>query len=145
MNTLLKASLTVLCVVGLAACDGGKSGGPGAPKDAGRDAGVVQDRGSFSLDVPMTETDIAPGETDVVTIGVDRGTGIDGAIQLSFTNVPQGVTISPATIPAGENEVEVTITAAAGAAAGEHTVTVEGRGPAGPPATNTFKIDVSQS
>ena len=61
---------------------------------------------------------LAKGQTLKTKIAVDRNPAYAGPITLTFQNLPKGVTAAAAMIAAGQNEVEVELTAAADAAAG---------------------------
>ena len=52
----------------------------------------------------------------------------DGAIELKFSEVPKGVVIKDATIPKSKESIEVKVTVGETAEAGEHKVTVTGKG-----------------
>jgi hypothetical protein len=69
------------------------------------------------------------GQTLKTKIVVDRNPAYVGAINLTFQNLPKGVTAPAAMIAAGQIEVEVVLTAAADAAAGAvPNVIVQGEG-----------------
>jgi uncharacterized membrane protein len=83
---------------------------------------------TFKLELPPTAPNVAKGATETVTIGVDRGDDMKGAVALTF-KPPAGITIEPtsAEIPADKDEVEVTVKADAEAAAGEKSIPVTGK------------------
>jgi uncharacterized membrane protein len=98
---------------------------------------------TFTLDLPDTATNIAKGADEPVKITVDRGDDFKGDIALTF-KPPEGITIEPvsATIPADADDVEVTVTAADSAGAGEKDIEVTGK--AGEKVTRaTFKVEVT--
>ncbi|MBI3865113.1 MAG: hypothetical protein HY290_24835, partial [Planctomycetia bacterium] len=83
----------------------------------------------FALKPDFGGATVAKGQALKVKVVADRNPAYAGEIALTFQNLPKGVTASAATIPAGQNEVEVTLTAAADAAAGAvQNVVVQGAG-----------------
>jgi len=89
---------------------------------------TVNEETSFKLEIPTEAKNIAKGGDEMVTIGVDRGDDMKGAVALSF-KPPTGITIEPATteIPADKDEVDVTVKVSAEAAAGEKSIPVTGK------------------
>lgn len=79
---------------------------------------------TLRLEAPMTLT-LAPS-SDKLTVGaelkakvtVQRNPALKGEVVLTFQNLPKGVTIAAAKIPADQNETEITLVAAADAAKG---------------------------
>jgi uncharacterized membrane protein len=98
---------------------------------------------TFKLELPQTATNVAKGTDEPVTIGVDRGEDLKGEVALTF-QTPEGITIKEAKIPADDNEVDVTVTAADTAGAGEQPVTVTGK-VGGKETTGTFKVEVTDA
>jgi uncharacterized membrane protein len=142
----LLAAVAVSALLATAGCDHGTTGGPGA-KDKDRGPHAVQPEDSFKLSTPMTGTTLKQGEKADVKIGISRGKNFDQDVKVSFGNVPQGVTITPAhpTLKASEKEIDVTVEAGKDAAVGDHTINVEGK-PAreGPEGTGTIKVTVKK-
>lgn len=54
-----------------------------------------------------------------LTVTITREAGFDGAVEIKVVGLPQGVTASPLTLAAGQNQGTLTITAAASAQLGE--------------------------
>jgi uncharacterized membrane protein len=102
---------------------------------------------TFTLNVPTLSTSIVQGETKAVTIGINRGTNFDDDVMLKLGELPQGVTVTPAnpTLKAGEEEVKLSVTAAADAALGDFTIKLTGT-PAkgGKDATNELNLTVEK-
>jgi hypothetical protein len=72
---------------------------------------------------------LAKGQTLKIKVVAERNPAYAGPINLTFQNLPKGVTAPAAMIAAGANEVEVVLTAAADAAAGAvPNVIVQGAG-----------------
>lgn len=83
----------------------------------------------FALKPDFAGGNLAKGQTLKAKIVAERNPAYGGEIALTFQNLPKGVTAAAATIPAGQNEVEVVLTAAADAAAGAvQNVVVQGEG-----------------
>jgi hypothetical protein len=149
MRQLAVCGVLSLCVA-LAGCgQQGTSGGPGATDSTARQNPLVQAENTFSLSPPMLATRIKQGQSDKVTIGIKRGKnfGEDVAIKFDTATVPAGVTIEPATptVKASESEVALTVTAAANAALGSHTVKVTGQPGKGEVATNELKLSIVEN
>jgi uncharacterized membrane protein len=123
----------------------GRPGGPGANLPESEQATIGQTDNSFSLDAPVTATDVTQGETDEVTIGIERGDNFAQDVTLTFDNLPAGVTLTPAnaTLAQGDSEVKFTLSAAPDAAVGDHILVVTGRPAQGATATTELKISVN--
>jgi len=149
-----------LALLAAAGCMQGTPGGPGVqsppasqPHSANKPVVtesekpvVSQPRDTFSLRLPMLSTSLKQGESKSVTISIQRGTDFDQDVKLSFSNIPNGVTLSPATptITKDEKETKISVMAADDAALGDFTVNVSGHSnKGGPDATNELKLSVS--
>ncbi|MFP6762463.1 MAG: hypothetical protein VB858_02555, partial [Planctomycetaceae bacterium] len=66
---------------------------------------------------PASEKLAAGGEVNI-KVAVERNPALTGEVVLTFANLPKGVTVEAAKIPADKNEVEVTLKAAGDAARG---------------------------
>lgn len=130
----------------LTGCNQGTSGGPGAAGPASEQATVGQTDGTFSLDVPMLSTKLNQGETAAVSIGIKRGTNMEGDVTLRFEGLPEGVTVEPAnpTIKREDTEAKLTLSAADDASLGDFTVKVMGHPTKGADASNVLKITVAK-
>jgi uncharacterized membrane protein len=119
------AGLLVFGLVAFTGCNKGTEGGPGAP--------------TFS-------TKLKQGESKVVDIGIKRGKNFDEDVALKFDNMPQGVTLDPASpvIKHGDKETKITVKAANDAAVGDFTVKVTGHPTKGADATNDLKLTVQK-
>ena len=83
----------------------------------------------FELKAEIPNSTIAKGQTVKIKVVATRNPAYNGPITLTFQNLPKGVTAAAAMIPAGQNEVELDLTAAADAAAGAvPNVIVQGTG-----------------
>ncbi|WP_040591641.1 COG1470 family protein [Schlesneria paludicola] len=159
---MLKSSSAFVGLALLAAsgCMQGTSGGPGAqtppasqPHSANKPVitesekpALSQPRDTFSLRLPILSTSLKQGESKSVTISIQRGTDFDQDVTLNFSNMPSGVTLSPAApmITKEEKETKVSVLAAEDAALGDFTVNVSGHSSkGGPDATNELKLSVS--
>jgi hypothetical protein len=86
-------------------------------------------RPPFTIKPDFAGGNLAKGQTLKTKIAVDRNPAYGGPITLTFQNLPKGVTAAAAMIAAGENEIDVLLTAAADAAAGAvPNVVVQGEG-----------------
>lgn len=145
MKHVLAALILGMTVIA-AGCNEGTPGGPGAALPESQQATIGETDNTFTLEAPMTATDVAQGETDEITIGIDRADHFNQDVALSFGNLPAGVTLTPAnaTLAQGDSEVTFTLAAAPGAAVGDHTIIVTGRPAQGPTATTELKISVNE-
>src|SRR5262249_2695778 len=100
---------------------------------------VVQAAPSIRLNLraPFTlQTDFGPGKltgggTLKGKVKVERNPAYAGPVALSVANLPKGVTAAAATIPMGQNEIELELTAAADAQVGAiNNLSVKGEGEA---------------
>jgi hypothetical protein len=83
----------------------------------------------FVLKPDFAGGNLAKGQTLKAKIVAERNPAYGGPITVSFQNLPKGVTASAAMIAAGQNEVEVTLTAAEDSAVGAvPNVIVNGEG-----------------
>ena len=79
---------------------------------------------TLRLQAPMTLTlvptgdKLAAGAELKAKVTVERNPALKGEVVLTFQNLPKGVTVAEAKIPADQNETEITLVAAADAAKG---------------------------
>ncbi len=92
------------------------------------------------------DTNIAPGRTADVTVGVERLNQFNGDITVKMTHLPPGKTAKPAevTITKGNNRKTFTLTAAANTNAVEHHVVTISTAGGGAQANVSFKVRVSR-
>jgi hypothetical protein len=133
-------------LIALTGCNQGTSGGPGAAAPASGQSTVGQSDETFSLEVPMLSTKVNQGETEAVSIGIKRGTNMDGDVTLRFEGLPAGVTIDPASpaIKREDTEAKLTLSAADDASLGDFTIKVMGHPTKGSDASNVLKITVAK-
>lgn len=87
----------------------------------------------FRLSIETDRLTAPQGGTVALPVKVERIGGFDGAVQVSMTNLPAGVTCSGGVIPRGKPSVDITLTAAPEAAfvAGDvhllGTATIDGK------------------
>ena len=83
----------------------------------------------FVLKLDAADSNLAPGGQMNVKVTAQRNPAYHGAIALSFQNLPKGVVAADATIPEGQDEVAIVITAADDTQpAAVNNVTVQGTG-----------------
>jgi len=150
--TKSKTGLVASALICLFGCTQGTPGGPGVQTPVGSQSQTAnkpvigEARETFSLKLPMLATSLKQGESKSATISIQRGTNFDDDVQLSFTEIPTGVTLDPVNpmLKHDDKEVKINITAAADAAIGDFTVKVSGHpSKGGPDAVNEFKLDIS--
>jgi hypothetical protein len=88
----------------------------------------------FLVTASPDNPNLGPGSSVLVQINIQRRVGISGDIQVTFPNLPPGVTASPVIIPRGQNDGFAVLTAAADTKPGIFavvqpvaTATVDGR------------------
>lgn len=145
MKYLLPALLMGM-MIATSGCNKSEPGGPGAALPDSEQATIGETDNTFTLEAPVTATDVTQGETDEVSIGIDRSDNFSQSVSLSFGTLPMGVTLTPAsaTLAQGDSEVKLTLAAAPDAALGDHIIVVTGRPAQGPIATVELKISVNQ-
>ena len=131
----------------------GTPGGPGTDTDKEKksvfqkaEEVIVQPEGTYSLTLPFLETRLKQGERKEVAVGIRRGKNFEGDVAIKFEDVPQGVTVDPATtsIKHGENETKLFIKAGDDAALGEFTIKMTGHADKGSDASNKLKVKVEK-
>lgn len=144
----MKRSLFALVFAGLIAaggCTQEESGGPGV-RTADEQNRVMPPTDTFKVDVPnMTQT-LKQGETKTVEIKINREKNFDENVTLSFTDLPQGVSIDPsqAIVAAGDTGVTATVKAEPDAALGEFDVIVKGTPATGAVAQSEMKLKIEK-
>ena len=148
-SAYIGGALAAVVAAGLAVgCNkGGTAGGPGASNTSnqqGPRVGAADD--TFSLKVPTLATKVKQTESQVVSIGIDRGKNFAQDVALKFENLPEGVTIDPAapTLKSSDTEAKVTVKASDMAAVGDFTVKAVGHPAKGADAANELKIAVEK-
>lgn len=101
---------------------------------------------TFRLDAPNLTTALKQGESKSISIAISRETNFMEDVALTFSGVPDGVTITPADpmILKGDTEAKLTIAAAEDAAIGDFKIKIVGHPTKGADATNEFSVSVSK-
>jgi uncharacterized membrane protein len=111
--------------------------------DSAKGGSVAKGEG-FKIDVPTFDVKVKQGETESITIKLQRGESFKQDVKLEIT-VDKGISIEPekVTVKASEKPVvDLKITVPKEAALGEYKVTVTGTPTTGEPATVEFKVKV---
>lgn len=100
---------------------------------------------TFTLKVPGTDVHIDQGETDEVTVSIDRGDDFKQKVAVAITT-PEGVTATPNKfdIMPGETEFKVTLAAGATAPVGPGNVKVDATPETGTAVSQSFKVDIKK-
>ena len=101
---------------------------------------------SFKIDVPTFDTKIKQGETQSVTISLDRGESFkqDVTLEIKLVN-GKGITFDPAKVlvkASDKPDVQLQVSAAKDAAISEYRVSVMGTPKTGEPASTEFNVKV---
>ena len=111
--------------------------------DSPKGGSVVKGEG-FKIDVPTFDVKVKQGETQTITIKLQRGESFKQDVKLQIETV-EGISVDPVKvlIKASDNpEVQLTITAPKDAAFGEYKVSVTGTPTTGEPTSTEFKVKV---
>jgi hypothetical protein len=82
----------------------------------------------FTLACDPDKINIGPGSRSTVFARVERRTGFQGPVQVSWEGLPKGMSTSPLTIPAHMTQGVVVFSAAADAPKGAALITLSGKG-----------------
>jgi len=136
------AIATMAMVVALTGCTQGTPGGPGTA-DKAPSYGQADD--TFNLSVPVLSSSLQQGGQMEGTVGIKRAKAFDEDVSLEFADVPQGVTIEPASpvIKHGDTDTKITFKASDEAALGDFEVKVTGHPTKGGDAQIEFKLTVA--
>jgi uncharacterized membrane protein len=136
------AGLAIIACSALIGCNQGTSGGPGT---TGAQPTFGQADNTFNLTVPMMSSSLQQGDTEEATIGIKRATNFDQDVTLTFSDIPQGVTIEPSdpVIKSGATEAKVSIKADDDASLGDFKVKVTGQPADGSEALVDFKLTIA--
>jgi uncharacterized membrane protein len=134
-------AFTIVVALVLAAVSGCEDKPKGGPK-----GGSVGKGESFNIDVPTFDTKIKQGETQSVTISLERGESFkqDVTLEIKLVN-GKGITFNPAKVlvKAGDKpDVQIQVSAAKDAAISEYRVSVMGTPKTGEPASTEFNVKV---
>jgi uncharacterized membrane protein len=75
----------------------------------------------FELQLATDQPYVYPGETRPWKLTAARRDGFDGAIPINISGLPEGVTAEPVEIPAGKNDAEIQLRAAANVKPGTYS------------------------
>jgi hypothetical protein len=144
-SLIIPAFMGILIV--LTGCNESTSGGPGATEPPPPQREVGENENTFTLEAPVTTTNLVQGETKLMTIGIERETNFNQDVEIRFENMPLGVETEPArpVIEHGATEVEFTLRAASDAALGDFVAQIVGHPGTGADALVDFKIAVAES
>jgi len=129
MKTLI-AGIALLMLVA-AGCNESTPGGPGVQPNTTTTAHkpvIGEAEQTFTLTAPQLSTHLKQGESKDISISMNRGKNFDDDVTLTFTDIPKGLTVTPAgsVIKHGDKETHLTFAAAADAALGDFTIKVTG-------------------
>jgi hypothetical protein len=135
-----------IALIGIWGCgESTPPGGPGAKNPPNQQTSAAK-ADTFKLSLPSGSTHVKQGESKTTSISVDKGKTFAQDIRLSFENLPQGVTMEPATatVRSGDTKESFTIKASDTAQPGETAVRVIGRPTSGPESTGEMRITVDK-
>ena len=132
-------AFTIVVALVLAAVSGCEDKPKGGPK-----GGSVGKGESFKIDVPTFDVKVKQGETQSVTIELERGESFKQDVKLKIESA-KGISVEPGKIlvkASDKPEVALTITVPKDAALGNYKVTVTGTPATGEPTSVKFKVKV---
>jgi uncharacterized protein YjbJ (UPF0337 family) len=137
--------LAIVTLAVISGCSQGKPGGPGTTDTSTAKPMYGQTENTFNLSVPILSTSVQQGEQADVSVGIKRAKNFDEDVTLTFTDVPQGVTIDPASpeIKHGDTDAKFAVKATEEAALGEFKIKVTGHPSKGGDAEVEFKLTVA--
>lgn len=99
---------------------------------------------TFTLSTPRLSTSLKQNESKSVSISISRDKTFTSDVELQFGELPTGVTMVPVSpvLKQGEDDVNVTLTAASDAALGDFTIKITGHPSTGLDATRDLKLSV---
>ena len=104
------------------------------PTEPGDPAGPIDpaDQPAMSLVLGSSSVAVTPGQGATLAVNITRTGGFTGAVALSLTDAPDGLTgsFSPSSIPAGATSSTLTLSAATTTALGTYSLTVGASGQA---------------
>jgi hypothetical protein len=106
---------------------------------------TVTPAGSFGLTAAPAALTIVAGQSASSTITITRTEGYAGAVALTATGAPSGVTVSfaPTSVTTGVATSQMTVVVDATVPAGSHTITVRGNGPNVSEQTTTVALTIT--
>lgn len=134
-----------LMVMGLAVLIGCEQGTPGGTGTTGEQPMYGQADDTFNLSVPRMSSSVQQGEVLETKIGIKRATNFDEDVTLAFADLPEGVTVDPASpkIESNETEAKVSFSVDDEAPLGDFKVKVTGQPTEGADAQVEFKLTIA--
>jgi len=132
----MKITIAMLMAMALTAFVGCQSSGS-------RGGGMAENEG-FKIAVPTFGTDIKQGETQNVTVSLDRGESFKQDVKLRLKTT-EGITVDPTSVwvkASDKPDVQLRIAASKDAALGEYRIHVTGTPETGEPSSADFSVKV---
>ncbi len=126
-DSYLRVALPTNGIYRIALADAQRAGG----RDYAYRLRVGPARPDFDLRVVPSTLNVRPGATVPLTVYALRKDGFTNAIELAWSDAPAGYTLSGARIPAGQDQVRLTLTAPATSTRNPATLALSGRAVAG--------------
>lgn len=141
----MKSSFAGLAVMTLAALTGCTQGTPGGSGATDKSPAYGQTDDTFNLSVPVMSSHLQQGKEKEATVGIKRAENFEEDVALTFSDVPEGVSVEPASpvIKHGDTNAKITFKAENEAALGNFKVKVTGHPTKGRDAQVEFKLTVA--
>lgn len=133
-------------MLALATAGGACSGGGGGGNGGGGSVTPPPQPGTLALTIPSPALAITVGGSGTTSLTIARGGSFTGAVSLSVSGMPSGVTasVAPSTLDPTQTTSVLTVTAGTTAAAGPSTLTVSASGSGVTTQTATVQLVVTQ-
>jgi len=132
----MRTSIRIVLISALTAVVGCQSSSP-------RGGGMTKDVG-FKIAAPTFDTAIKQGQTQYVTVSLERGDYFKQDVRLQI-ETSKGISVDPASVivkASDKPDVQLTIAAAPNAALGDYRVSVRGVPETGEPTSTGFTVKV---
>ena len=133
----MKTAITIVLMLALAAMYGCQS------SSSPRGGGMTKDVG-FKIAVPTFSTEIKQGQTQNVTVSLERGDYFKQDVKLQI-EASKGISVDPTSViikASDKPDVQLRIEVAKGAALGKYLVYVKGTPETGEPTSTVFDVKV---
>ena len=99
----------------------------------------------FTIAVDPTTLQVQQGQSGTATVTATREAGFDGEITFGVTGAPQGMTVTFDPESTDGDETTVTVAAAAGLAAGNYDITIQGNADGAAQASAQLQVTVTEA
>jgi hypothetical protein len=140
----MKSTFAGFVLVTVAALSGCNQSDPAGPVVTSAKPVLGPTDNSFTLNVPEMSSSLQRGSQQDITIGIERTANFDEDVTLTFANVPEGVTIEPASpvIKSGDQDAKIAFTARDGSPLGDVKLKIIGHPTNGKVVENELSLNI---